>query len=92
VLVVSTEETNAVLPIVTILSLTSLKPGRIVYPIEALLPGDETGLPKDSIAMAHQIRAISKRRIGEKCGSVESEAVREAVRTAIRIYMDLTVS
>lgn len=89
VLVVSAEEVNQALPIVTILSLTSVKRGRKVYPIEVLLSSKVTGLPKDSIAMAHQIRAIAKERLGEKCGSINTDEVKEQVRTAIKIYLDL---
>jgi len=37
VLVISAEEVNKALPVVTIVSLTSVKPGRKVYPIEVLL-------------------------------------------------------
>lgn len=89
VLVISSEEVNQALPIVSVLSLTSVKPGRKVYPIETLLSSKITGLPKDSIAMAHQIRAISKERVREKCGSIASEEVQEQIRTAIRTYLDL---
>lgn len=89
VLVISAEEVNQALPIVTILSLTSVKPGRKVYPVESLLSAKVTGLPKDSIAMAHQIRAIAKERLGEKCGNIGSEEIKEQVRIAIRTYLDL---
>ncbi len=89
VLVISAEEVNQALPIVTILSLTSVKPGRKVYPVESLLSPQETGLPKDSIAMAHQIRAVSKERLGEKCGSINSAEIKEQVRMAIKTYLDL---
>ncbi|MCD9022111.1 type II toxin-antitoxin system PemK/MazF family toxin [Cohnella silvisoli] len=89
VLVVSTEEVNEVLPIVTIISITSLKQGRRVYPIEVLLTSNETGLSKDSIVMAHQIRSISKERLGVKCGFVGSEEIRESIKKAIKLYLDL---
>lgn len=89
VLVISAEEVNQALPIVTILSLTSVKPGRKVYPIESFLSAKVTGLPKDSIAMAHQIRAITKERLGEKCGNIGSEEIKEQVRIAIKTYLDL---
>lgn len=89
VLVISTEEANESLPIVTILSLTSVKPGRRVYPIELYLNAADTHLPKDSIAMAHQIRAISKDRLGAKCGSIESDEIREQLKRVIRVYLDL---
>ena len=89
VLVISAEEVNQVLPIVTILSLTSVKTGRKVYSIEVLLSVKETGLPQDSIAMAHQIRAIAKERLGKKCGCINTGEVKEQIRTAIKAYLDL---
>ena len=89
VLVISAEEANQALPVVTVLALTSVKPGRKIYSTEALLGATLTGLPKDSIAMAHQIRAISKERLGQKIGSVISEEIKEQVRKAIRIYLDI---
>jgi len=89
VLVISTEEVNEALPIITVMSITSIKPGRKVYPTEVLLNSSETGLQKDSIAMAHQIRAISKDRLGQKCGSIDSEGLRERIKSIIKIYLDL---
>lgn len=89
ILVISTEVVNQALPIVTIMSITSIKPGRRVYPTEVYLKSDDSGLPKDSIAMAHQIRAISKTRLGEKCGSIESDEIREKINSIIKIYFDI---
>jgi mRNA interferase MazF len=89
VLVISAEEVNFSLPIVTIISLTSVKPGRRIYPIEVCLKATDTGLTKDSIVMAHQIRAISKERIGMKCGSIESDEIKEQIKKVIKIYLDL---
>lgn len=89
VLVVSSEEVNQALPIVTIVSLTSKKPERKVYPIEVLLSSKDTGLPKDSIAMAHQIRTIAKQRLGDKCGSINDENLRNKIRNAVKVYLDL---
>lgn len=89
VLVISAEEANQSLPVVSILPITNLRPGRKVYPIEVLLPVKETGLSKDSIAMAHQIFAISKHRLREKCGSIESEEIKESIRNAVKLNLDL---
>jgi mRNA interferase MazF len=89
VLVISAEEANLVLPIVAIMAITSLKEGRRIYPIEVLLSANDTGLSKDSIAMAHQIRAISKDRLGDKCGEIKDNSVREQIREAMRVYLDL---
>ena len=89
VLVVSSEGINQVLPIVTILSVTSLKPGRKVYPTEVLLDSESSGLKKDSLAMAHQIRAISKERIGERIGGIGSDEQKDKIRAAMKVYLDL---
>lgn len=89
VLVISVEEANAALPIVTVMALTSNKNGRKVYPTEVYLESKETGLPKDSIAMAHQVRAISKERLGRKCGSVDSYVLREKINSVIKLYFDI---
>jgi mRNA interferase MazF len=89
VLVISAEEVNMSLPIVTVIALTSVKPGRRVYSIEVFLPAAETGLSKDSIAMAHQIRAISKDRLIGKCGLIESGEIKTKIRNAIKTYLDM---
>lgn len=89
VLVISAEEVNKALPIVTILALTSFKEGRKVYPIEVFLNSKVTGLPQDSIAMAHQIRAIAKERLGEKYGTISSDEIKNQIRIAIKAYLDL---
>lgn len=89
VIVISAEEVNQALPIVTVLSITSVKPGRKIYPTETFLEASVTGLPKGSIAMSHQIRAISKERLGEKCGSIEDESIREKVKASTKTYLDM---
>ena len=89
VLVISSEEANEVLPVVTVMALTSWKEGRRIYPAEVLLKAGETGLHLDSIAMAHQIRVVSKERLEGKCGAVVSEEVQEQIKGAVRLYLDL---
>ena len=89
VLVVSEEAVNRATPIVTVVCLTSLKPGRSIYPTEHLLKPEDSGLRETSIVMAHQIRAISKARLAGKCGSINNEETREMIRNVIRLYLDL---
>ena len=89
VLVISAEEANTVLPVVTIMAITLLKPGRKVYPTEVLLPASETNLSQNSIAMAHQIRVLSKTRLEEKTGEIKSNTIKNQIRDAIRLYLDL---
>ena len=89
VLIISAEEANEVLPVITIMAITSMKPGRRVYPSEVLLRSSETGLSKDSIAMAHQIRAIAKDRLGEKAGEIKTDSIKGKIKAAVRLYLDL---
>lgn len=89
VLVISEEAVNQALPIVTVICLTSHKPGRKIYPIEVLLAPEDSLLPQASVAMAHQIRSISKERLGDKCGFIESEECREKIRYIVKLYLDL---
>lgn len=63
VLVISENEINRLLSCVTILPITSRKPGRQIYPNEVMLPASTAGLPNESIVLGHQIRTIDKRRL-----------------------------
>ena len=57
-----------------------MKSGRKVYPIEVFVKAIDTGLPQDSIVMAHQIKAISKDRLAEMCGSITSEELKKKIK------------
>jgi len=89
VLVVSREVINQALPIVGVVPLTRRKPGRRIYSTEVLLPAGVAGQPEDSIAMAHQLRTISRDRLGRPYGELTDPDFRNSVREAIRIYLDL---
>ena len=87
VLVVSNEEFNQAMPNVTMLPLTSTQ--RRLYPSEVLLPKGAAGQPLDSIVMAHQVRTISKARLGHQLDYLDDGPLREAIRDAIREHFDL---
>ena len=88
-LIVSREEIHERLQIVTVLPVTTRKPGRRVYPTEVLLPAGKAGTPNESIVMAQQIRTIDRSRIYQSYGWLNDEAYRDQVRQAIRVYLDL---
>ncbi len=89
VLVVSDEDFNQVMPVVTILPVTSLKKGRRVYPNEVFIPKGIAGLAADSIILAHQIRTISKDRLIQFLGALKDPGLQTAVNQAVRIYLNL---
>jgi len=89
VLIMSSNAVNHVLPVCTVIPLSSLKQGDKIFPTEVLLPACITGLPKDSIAMIHQIRTISHARLKPPTGTLKDESIREQLCNAIRIYFDV---
>ena len=89
VLVISDETTNSVMPVVTILPLTSLKKGRRVYPNEALLKKGVAGLESDSIVLAHQIRTISKQRLMISLGEIQDANLQSRINDALRVHLNL---
>ncbi|PWB74475.1 MAG: type II toxin-antitoxin system PemK/MazF family toxin [Holophagae bacterium] len=89
VLVVSREVANAALPVVTALPLTTLREGRRIYPNEVVLPAGTAGLDRDSVVMAHQIRTLSKQRLGALLGRIDDPLLRTAVRAALHVQLDL---
>ena len=86
---VSDDNYNQLMPIVTVLPLTSRKPGRRIYPNEVLLPKGTAGLTDESIIMSHQIRTISKTRLTSLYGKIQSKSLKEAVRQALKIHLTL---
>jgi mRNA interferase MazF len=87
VLVVSNEEFNQAMPNVTVLPLTSTK--RRLYPSEILLPEGKAGQPQESIIMAHQIRTISKQRLGKLLGFLDDAQLQHEIHRAIKEHLDM---
>jgi mRNA interferase MazF len=89
VLIVSRESANAALPVVTAVPLTTRKPQRRIYPNEAVIPKGVAGLKRDSIAMAHQLRTLSKSHLGHCVGHLDEPRLRDDVRAAMKTQLDL---
>jgi len=89
VLVISDETTNTIMPVVTVLPLTSLKKGRKLYPNEVLLTKGVACLESDLIVLAHQIRTISKQRLILCLGDVSDTALQSGINDAMRVHLNL---
>ena len=89
VLVISNDSFNQVMPVVTVLPLTSLKPGRRLYPGEVLVTKGVADLPEDSIVLAHQIRTISKKRLKSPYGHIGNHEMQKRIENALKIHLDL---
>ena len=77
------------MPVVTVLPITSKKPGRKVYGNEVLIPAGEGGLESDSIILIHQIRTISKNRLKDFYGQIKSKQIKKAIKDAILFHLGL---
>jgi mRNA interferase MazF len=89
VLVISDEDFNKHMPVVTVLPVTSLKEGRKVYPNESLLKKEMANLAQDSLVLAHQIRTISKQRLKDPLGFIGDHGAREMINGALRVQLNL---
>jgi len=89
VIVISDEHFNKVMPVMTVLPVTSLKEGRRIYPNEVALKKGAGGLSQDSIILVHQIRTISKRRLKESIGSIIDTRTQQAINEALKIHLNL---
>jgi mRNA interferase MazF len=88
VLIVSNDANNRASSTVTILPVTS-NVSR-VYPFEVLLITKQSGLPRDSKAMAQQIRMIAKDRLHPgKAGELGRDLMQQA-DAAIKLHLALT--
>lgn len=89
VLVFSEDFFNELLNVVNIIPITSFKEGRTIYPNEVFLQKRLTDLPGNSIALAHQIRTIDKKRLIKQIGKIDIESLREEIKEAIRFQFGL---
>lgn len=91
VLVLSNNVVNEILPNVTVIPISSVKENARVYPTEVYLPRDISSLPKPSTAMIHQIRTISKERLGTLCGAIVDESVRMSIQRTVMQYFNIQI-
>jgi mRNA interferase MazF len=72
--------------VVTVVPVTS-KVAR-VFPFQALLPADTTGLRVDSKAQAEQVRSVAVERVGRVVGHVPAQVMAE-LDEALRLHLEL---
>lgn len=92
VLVISQSGANDLLRVVNVLPLTSRKPGRRIYPNEALLPSAVSGLPVESIVLAYQIRTLDKQRLTARLGELRDLDTQDYILAALRFQLGLLTS
>ena len=87
-LVISPDVINEHSPVILIAALTSQKTER-VYPFEVLVEPPEGGLTRRSKVLLMQLRAVDKRRVSGRYGTV-SDATLRRVEDALKVATGLT--
>jgi mRNA interferase MazF len=88
VIVVSRNAIHTSSPTVLAIPCTTYHQGKRVYVTQVLICAPEGGLSADSIALAEQVRILSKSRFGDYRGSL-SIATMDQISTALAIALDL---
>jgi mRNA interferase MazF len=88
VIIVSRDVINASSPVILAVPCTTYRNKKRVFPTQVLIQAPDGGLDKDSIAMADQVRVLSKSRLLRLRGTV-SDAVITQLNQALLIALDL---
>ncbi len=86
IIIVSRDVINAYSPVVLAIPCTTYQPERRVYPTQVLIQAPDGGLTRDSIAMADQVRVLSKARLLRLRGTLSHQAtvqLNQALLTAL---------
>ncbi len=87
-IIVSRDAINAFSPVVLAVPCTTYQAGKRVYPTQVLIQASDGGLTKDSIAMADQVRVLSKTRLLQLRGMLSEETMMQ-LNQALLIALDL---
>ena len=88
VIVVSRDVINVYSPVVLAVPCTTYRPQKTIYPTQVLIQSPNGGLSKDSLAMADQVRVLSKTRLIQLRGTLNEKIIQQ-LNQALIIALDL---
>ena len=88
VIIVSRNAINATSSVVLAVPCTTYRQGRRIYPSQLLIKAPEGGLTRNSVALAEQVRVLSKARLLQQRGKLSEETLCKLDR-ALAIALDL---
>ena len=89
VIIVSRDAINKSSPLVVIVPITTFKKSRRIYPSQILIKAPAGGLKGDSIVLGEQLRAISKTRLLNYRGILDSDYLQQ-LNKVLKITLDLS--
>jgi mRNA interferase MazF len=88
VIIVSRDAINAFSPVVLAVPCTTYRAERRIFPSQIVIHAPDGGLSADSVALAEQVRALAKGRLGRLRGMLSTRVI-EQLDLALRIALDL---
>ncbi|MGD1917817.1 MAG: type II toxin-antitoxin system PemK/MazF family toxin [Pleurocapsa sp.] len=88
VIIVSRDAINQHSPVVLAVPCTTYRSGKRVFPTQVLIKKSESGLTRDSIAMADQVRVLAKPRLIKLLGNLSAIKLKE-LNKALVIALDI---
>ncbi|MDJ0657925.1 MAG: type II toxin-antitoxin system PemK/MazF family toxin [Crocosphaera sp.] len=88
VIIVSRDAINAYSPVVLAVPCTTHQSHKRIYPAQVLIKASDGGLTSNSIAMADQVRVLSKTRLLKLRGTLDNETITQ-LNQALVIALDL---
>lgn len=88
VIIVSRDIINTNSPVVLAVPCTTHRSQKKIYPTQVLISAGEAGFSNDSIAMADQVRALSKQRLLKLRGTLTAKTLSQ-LEQALLIALDL---
>jgi mRNA interferase MazF len=87
VIIVSRDAINAFSPVVLAVPCTTYRAERRIFPSQIVIHAPDGGLSADSVALAEQVRALAKGRLGRLRGMLSTHVI-EQLDLALRIALD----
>ena len=89
IIVVSRDAINAYSPVVLAVPCTTYRQGKRIFPTQVLIKASDSGLSRDSIAMADQVRVLAKTKLLNLLSNLSAVSLRE-LNKALAIALDLS--
>lgn len=89
VVIMSRDAINATSAVVLAVPCATYRPGRRLYPSQALLRAPDGGLTVDAVALGEQVRALVKTRPLRRRGALSAQAV-VAIERGLILAFDLS--
>jgi mRNA interferase MazF len=83
-IVLTRDAVNSTSPVIIVVPMTTYR-GQNLYPSDVLIQAPEGGLTQDSVALGLQLRAIDRRRLGQRLGRVRGATLHQIEQAILQV-------